>query len=372
MSSPIGKQRKVPDMLSYVLREYREKYGVSQEQLASDLHVDVRTIRRWQNQETDLQEKGELRRLASKLGVEAERLGVTNESLTDQQASETIEHIWTLVTRGRAWEARAIAERLVSDLQAKARLTGKDEDIKSLALAQHAQAYTRAMNTRVSEIRYPLASYHNMGETARTLEAPTLLTIALTYEGDMYTRVGKMEKGIPLLKEALDTVPATDIAARGNALQLLGRAHFKAGNIAAFEQTMKEAEDLAGILAEKEITRGQYGVISVYEEYAKSYALSGDMQKALDYIQKAYGLGVPDTHWEMVLKTTRVIALIRGGEISAGTTLAVECVEECKKYGTVRLLERIYGVYKYLQQLSKQIGKSDDIIREALDGPIEY
>jgi len=359
-------------MLSYILKEYRDKYGVSQEQLASDLHVDVRTIRRWQNQETDLQDKGELRRLASKLGVEAERLGVTNESLTDPQASETIEHVWMLVNNGRAWEARAVAERLVSDLQAKARLTGKDEDIKRLALAQHAQAYTRAMNTRISEIRYPLASYHNMGETARVLEDPTLLTIALTYEGDMYNRVGKIDKSMPLLKAALDSAPETDIAVKGNALQLLGRAHFKAGNITEFEQTMKESEELAGELTEKGLTRGQYGLISVYEEYAKSYALIGDMRKSLDYIQKAYDLGIADKHWEMVLKTSRVIALIRGGEIPEGTTLAVECVEECKKYGTIRLLERIYGVHKYLQQLRKQIGKSDEIIREALDGPVEY
>ena len=359
-------------MLSYILKEYREKYNVTQEQLASDLNVDVRTIRRWQNQETDLQDKGELRRLASKVGVEAERLGITDESLTDQQASETIEHIWMLVNNGRAWEARSIAERLATDLQAKACLTGKDEDIHRLALAQHTQAYTQSMNTRVSEIRYPLASYHNLGETARVLEDPTLLAIALTYEGDMYNRVGKVEKGIPLLKAALDTVPETDIAARGNALQLLGRAHFKAGSITEFDRAMKEAEELAGALTGGEITRGQYGLISVYEEYAKSFGLAGDLQKALHYIQEAYNLGVPDIHWQMVLKTAEVVALIRGGEIKAGTNLAVECVEECRKYGTVRLLERVYGVHKYLQQLRRDIGKSDEMIREALDGPIEY
>lgn len=359
-------------MLSQILKEYREKYNITQEQLASDLSVDVRTIRRWQNQETDLQDKRELRRLASKLGVEAEKLGVTSESIADEQANETIEHIWTLVNHGRAWEARAIAERLVSDLQVKSHITGRNEDIHRLTQAHHVQAYTRAMNTRINEIRYPLASYHDMGETARLLEDPTLLAIALTYEGDMYNRVGKIDKGIPLLKAALDTAPETDIAARGNALQLLGRAHFKAGNIAEFERAMKESEELSARLTGKEVTRGQYGLISVYEEYGKSYALLGQIQKSLDYLQKARNLGVPDTHWEMVLKTTEVIALVRGKELQAGIALAVESVEQCKKYGTIRLLERIYGVHKYLQQLRKQIGKADDIIREALDGPIEY
>lgn len=359
-------------MLSQILKEYREKYDITQEQLASDLNVDVRTIRRWQNQETNLQDKGELRRLASKLGVEAERVGVTSESLTDEQASETIEHIWTLVNNGRAWEARAIAERLVNDLLSKSQLTGKDEDIRRLAQARHAQAYTRAMNTRISEIRYPLASYHAMGETARLLGDSTLLSIALTYEGDMYSRVEKIDKALPLLQAALDTAPETDIAARGNALQLLGRAHFKGRDVKAFEQAMKESEELAYSLTGQEITRGQYGLISIYEEYAKCYAILGEMRRALDYIEKAYALGVPDTHWKMVLETTKVMALVRGGEIEIGTDLALECVDQCRKYGTVRLLERIYGVHKYLQRLRKQLGKYDDVLREALDGPTEY
>jgi len=110
----------------------------------------------------------------------------------------------------------------------------------------------------------------------------------------------------------------------------------------------------------------------VYEEYAKSYALLGQAQKALDYIDKAYALGVLDTHWEMVLKTTKVIALVRGGDIGAGTTLALDCIEECKRYGTIRLLERIYGVHMYLQQMKKQIGHSSDILEEALHGPVEF
>ncbi len=172
-------------MLTQILKDHREKYNVTQEQLASDLNVDVRTLRRWENQETILRDKDELRRLASRLGVEAERFGVTNSSITDQQAAETLEHIWKLVTGGRAWEARTIAERLVGDLQTKTRDDNREENLFRLTQAHHATAYTRAMNTRISEIKYPLTSYHNMGETARLIEDPVLLAIALTYEGDI-------------------------------------------------------------------------------------------------------------------------------------------------------------------------------------------
>lgn len=359
-------------MLAQILKEHREKYNVTQEQLASNLNVDVRTLRRWENQETILRDKDELRRLASRLGVEAERLGVTNSSITDQQAAETLEHIWKLVNGGRAWEARAIAERLVNDLQTKAHDDNREENLFRMTQAHHATAYTRAMNTPISEIRYPLTSYHNMAETARLIEDPVLLAIALTYEGDMYNRTGTIEKGIPFLQAAIETAPIGAAASRGNALQLLGRAYLKAGNLAEFEKAMKEAEELAGTLTGKEVTRGQYGLISVYEEYGKSYALMGEMSKALTYLQKAYDLGVPDNHWEMVLKTARVIALVRGGELEAGTNLALECIEQCRKYGTIRLLERIYGVQNYLQSLRKQVGQYGDLLQEALDGPVEY
>ncbi|MBV9688967.1 MAG: helix-turn-helix domain-containing protein [Ktedonobacteraceae bacterium] len=361
-------------MLSQVLKDYRNTYAVTQEQLANDLSIDVRTLRRWENQETVLKDTEELRRIASVLGMEAERLGLTTESLTDEQVIQTQERVWQWVNEGRAWEARAIAEQLVSDLQEKAKDTGNTSAIYQLTNAHHAAAYARGMNSRVSEFRCPLESYEAMEETAKSIDNPLLRAIAVTYQGDMYTRANKLEKSIPLLQQGVELSPIDNPAARGNAIQLLARALLKAGDVKAFEENMKEAEALAGILSNKEITRGQYGLLSVYEEYAKSYALQGRGQKALDYIEKAYATGMheKDKHWQMVLKTTKVIALVRGGEVSAGTELAVECIEECKKYGTIRLLERIYGVHAYLKKEEKRIGKSAEALGEALHGSIEY
>jgi transcriptional regulator with XRE-family HTH domain len=359
-------------MLFQVLKDYRSTYAITQEQLANDLCIDVRTLRRWENQETILKDTEELRRIASILGVDATRLGLTSESLTDEQAHQTQERIWEWVNEGRAWEARAIAEQLVSDLQRKAKETGNTSAICQLANAHHAAAYTRGMNTRISDMGYPLESYQAMEETARSIDDPLLLAIAVTYQGDMYTRVNKLEKSMPLLQQGVELSPVNNPAARGNAIQLLARASLKVGNVKEFEEKMKEAEALAEIVSNKDITRGQYGLLSVYEEYAKSYALQGCGQKALDYIEKAYATGVHDTHWEMVLKTTKVIALVRGGEIAKGTELAIQCIEECKKYGTIRLLERIYGVHAYLKKEEKRIGRSAETLREALHGSIEY
>lgn len=360
--------------LSNVLKVYREKYHLTQVQLAENLNVDERTLRRWENQETILKDIGELRRIASVLGVEPENLGVSEKlaGITDEQAEETLQHIWTLVVNGRAYEARAIAERLVHDLETRSVHPGSQGHLYKLTQAYHAEAYTRAMNTRNNEIRYPLASYGAMERNARLIENTTLLTVALTYEGDMHNRVGDVKKGIEYLETALQTAPREDIAARGNTIQLLARGYLKAGQVEMFERLMKEAEELGGRLTGSGVTKGQYGLKSVYEEYGKSYALMGKMQKALDYIQKARQVPPYDQHWEIVLKTTEVMALVRGGEIQKGIELAVECTELCRSFGTIRLLERIYGVQNYLQKLSRDINASTDILRDALNGPSEY
>src|SRR5207245_718887 len=103
--------------LAPILKKYREKYGLTQLQLAETLHIDERTPRRWEHQETRLTDVRELRRLASALGVAAERLGVTDQAggLTPDQADETLHHVWQLIVAARLFEARAVAERLVAD-----------------------------------------------------------------------------------------------------------------------------------------------------------------------------------------------------------------------------------------------------------------
>jgi len=360
--------------LSNVLKAYREKYNLTQVQLAEDLHVDERTLRRWENQETILKDIRELRRIASVLGVEPESLGVSEKSagITDEQAEETLEQIWKLVVNGRAYEARTIAERLVFDLQTKPAHPGSQKHLYKLTQAYHAEAYTRAMNTRNNEIHYPLASYGAMEKNARLVGDLTLLTVALTYQGDMYNRVGNVKKGIEYLETALQTVSQDDVAARGNAVQLLARGYLKAGRVETFERLMKEAEELGAQLTGFGVTKGQYGLKSVYEEYGKSYALMGNMPKALDYIQKARQVPPYDQHWEIVLKTTEAMALVRGGEVQKGIELAIECTELCRRFGTLRLLERIYSVQSYLQKLSREINASTDILRDALDGSSEY
>ncbi len=360
--------------LAPILREHREKYGLTQFQLAETLRVDERTLRRWEHQKTRLTDVRELRRLASVLGVAAERLGVTDqvEGISPDQADETLHHVWQLIATARLFEARAVAERLVADLQSNALHPGSPAHLYRLTQAHRVTAYVRARNTRISEIDCPLASYRAMEQTARLLNDPPLLALALGFEGQMYTRIGEVNKGNEYLETALVIAPDEDAVAKGVAALFLAKGYFKAGQRGAYERWMDEAEERAEQVTGDSVIGEPFSLKAVYEEYGRSYALLGNMHQALEYIERAQHLPPFDTYWDLVLKTTTVMALIRGGEIQQGVGLAVECTELCRKHGAFRLLERIYGMQRYLQHLTTSLERTTAVLREALDGPIEY
>jgi transcriptional regulator with XRE-family HTH domain len=360
--------------LAPILKEHREKYGLTQLQLAETLHIDERTLRRWEHQETRLTDLRELRRLASVLGVAADRLGVTDqaEGISPDQADETLYHVWQLIAAARLFEARAIAERLVADLQSNALHPGSPAHLYRLTQAHRVTAYARARNTRTSEVGYPLASYHAMEQTARLLDNPSLLAIALAFEGEMYTRIGKVNTGNECLETALVIAPDEDSTAKGTAALFLAKGYFKAGQRGAYARWMAEAEERAEQVTGDSVVGEPFGLKTVYEEYGRSYALLGNMHQALEYIERAQHLAPFDTYWDLALKTTTMMALIRGGEIQQGVDLAVECTELCRKHGAFRLLERIYGMQQYLQHLTTSLERTTAVLREALDGPIDY
>ncbi|TME04898.1 MAG: helix-turn-helix transcriptional regulator [Chloroflexi bacterium] len=360
--------------LALILKEHREKYGLTQLQLAETLHVDERTLRRWEHQETRLTDVRELRRLASVLGVAAERLGVTDQAggISPEQADETLHHVWQLIAAARFFEARAVAERLVAELQTNAPCPGCQAHLYRLTQAHRVTAYVRSENTRTSEVRYPLASYRAMEQTARLLDDPPLLALALAFEGEMYTRVGEVNTGNEYLETALGIAPDEDSPAKGAVALLLAKGYFKAGQRGAYERWMAEAEARAEQVTGDSVIGEPFGLKAVYAEYGRSSALLGNLHQALEYIERAQHLPPFGTYWDLVLKTTTVMALIRGGEIQCGVALAVECIELCRKHGAFRLLERIYRMQQYLQCLTTSLEQSTALLREALDGPIEY
>jgi tetratricopeptide (TPR) repeat protein len=135
----------------------------------------------------------------------------------------------------------------------------------------------------------------------------------------MYRRLGDIRKAITYLEAARDTTAGADPAARGNGIQLLGRASLLKKDVQSFERAMAEAEELASIInpAENSI-HGHYNLGTVYEEYGKSYAAMGQIQKALDYVEltEAHLPRTPNNR--ILLMIVRAEALIYGREIGSG------------------------------------------------------
>ncbi len=367
-------KKRTSQLLGGILKDFRDTYSLSQEELAAELHVDVRTLRRWENGETILTDVGELQRLSDKLHIEPERLGVLSALYTPQtpdDVDEVVSSIWELVNQARNTEARLNIERLVREARNQ-RLTDNEAFLRPLTHAYHSAGYIVAMSTRTNEVSQAIYYFEEMERLARALQDDTLLNIALTYRGDMLRRRGDIAEAIDYLKAAADLKHA-DIAARGNGIQLLARACLRAQDINSFENYMAEATDLVLSLDPNQPTStyGQYNLGTVYEEYGKSYGLLGDINKALVYLEKAEKALPPTKFWEVLLMITRSEILIRSGDLDNGQPLAVEAARWCRMYGQYRRLERIYALKRWLNQRIHRFAKAEMELSEVLEGPIE-
>ncbi len=228
------------------------------------------------------------------------------------------------------------------------------------------------MHAKTSEVPSAIAYYHELESIARIINDATLLNIALTYQGDMYRRLGDIQKAIIYLEAARDTTSGANAAARGNSLQLLGRSSLLKRDIYSFERAMAEAEEIAGsIEPETNSIHGHYNLGTIYEEYGKSYAAMGQTLKALDYVKRTKA-NLPRTpNNKVLLMIVRAEALIYGGEIDSGERFAIKAAQLSRLQGHQCRLERIQNIKRYLHQQSLKFGKVEMELDEALSGPIE-
>lgn len=364
-------------LLGQVLKEHRKTHNLTQEQLARDLDVEPRTLRAWEN-ERPTNNIQELRRIADLLGIQPERLGIAMYlPRSPEHIEEAIKHVWSLVEEARLKEAMATVKQLATNLQGQ--ITTEDPMfLASLAHTHHAAGYIISEATRASESYGAIIHYEQMEKIARILNDHTLLNIALTYQGDMYRRLGNFPKAITYLEAARDTTPQADSAARGNGLQLLGRSYIRSGEnrYDDFKCAMAEAEELAhNFDPRSSSTQGHYSLGTVYEEYGRLYTDLGQMHKALEYFDLAQ-THLPETKfWELLLMVSRAVVFIKDGEFQEGTRIALEAAKETRSAGIERYLERLYNIQDYLdeqedyhaakQRELRRVGAS---LREAFNG----
>jgi transcriptional regulator with XRE-family HTH domain len=369
----MAKQRSkgTPSLASQVLKEYRKAHNLTQEQIAYDLQIEPRTYRAYENGEYPLTNINELRRIADILGIEPHRFGIASSLYvprTSEEIEEVIAHIWNLVEASRLQEARETIERFVEQLQTQV-TTDNPALLRSLARAYHTAGYVVSEATRAHESYAAILHYEKMEEISRILNDHTLLNISLTYQGDMFRRLGSYAKAATYLEAARDTTPQADTAAKGNGIQLLARVYLRKGALGNFERAMGEAEELSYTFdPASSSTQGHYSPGTVYEEYGRSYADLRQTDKALEYLDRAQKTLPQTKFWELLVMTSRAEALIKGNEFRDGIKIAVEAAEQIQATGVMRYLDRIYGIQQYLDRLTREIGQLSAPLREILDG----
>lgn len=355
--------------LGQMLEHYRHEHHLKQKDLADKLHIDERTLRRWINGQIP-QQVDELKRIADTLDLDYEHLGLSSSLYipsTLEQADEAIEQGWSYLQQLRYVEGRAFVEKLVRDVSLH--ITSEDAQwLNRLARARHVAGHITSESSRTEKVPEAFQHYHEMETIARLLNNQILLNIALTYEGDMLRRQGRIDEAIRYLEQARDIT--LDAEARGNTLQLLGRAFMAKRDMQGFENAMAEATELAAA-PHTGFTKGLYNLGAVYEEYGKSYGWIGQTTKGLDYLDMAEKHLPATAHWGLVLKTARAMALVRGGDVTIGGKLALEAATQCYQTNNYRMLERIFTLEHYLEEKAHEYGQIQSALREALKGPIE-
>lgn len=360
--------------LARAIEEYEGRNGWKRSQTAEYLGVELRTLYRWMSQKSPLTDTRELRRIALLLGIEPEKLiaGTLSLTLTSEDIEQTITSVWKLIKESRFDEAKITGERIMGEISAH--ITSEaDPLLPLLAKARQCMGYITSSTSRTHALQTSIHHYHEMEKIARLAHDDTLINIALTYQGDMLRRQGNVREALPFLEAARDTTPLADPSARGNALQLLGRVQLQSKNTSGFLSSMSEATELLDALnPETDTTYGVYCFGTVYEEYARSYSMLGEHQKALDCLDRSEQSLPPLGHWETMLKTARAMILVHAGDLHNGLPLAVEAAQLCYKLGNNRLLERMFNLQKYLDHMSRDFVSAGAQLRDVLDGTTEY
>lgn len=363
-----------PSFAGQYLKNYREQHGLTQEQFARDLGIEARSLRAYETGERQLNNINELRRMADLLGVDAAQLGAAALQVprSAEEIEETLDHGWELIEQSRMTEARTVVETLAHHVRSQ--ITGDDRPLlRSLARVYHSAGYMVSEATQARESYEAMLYYKEMETVSRLIQDHTLLNIALTYQGDMYRRLGDVTKAVRYLEAARDTTPQADLAARGNGIQLLARVYFKQGNLASFDRAMKEAEELSYQFdpGADNSTRGHYNAGTVYEDWGRAYSDLGNTNQAMDYLDKAEA-NLPTTpFWTLLMKTSRAIALVKGNDIQAGIALAIEASAESRAAGIGRFLDRMRSIDRYLEQKERALSNARRPLQDALYGDVD-
>ncbi len=358
-----------------IIRESRKARGITQKQFASELGVEARTLRMYENGERELENITDLRRIADLLAIDPIELGLaarTPDLASTQQMYMTIEQVASLILQARLVEARTTSEALLRGIKRQHGLEDRTV-LHALASAYCMTGHVQSLTRKTREIARVLQQYQEMAKIARVLEDQTLLVLALAFHSDLLRRRGDSAQALTLLEKAREDCPLASAAARGTLALLLGRVHLAQGNAAGFEDELTSAVELArGLSVEADVGLTQFSLGSVYLEYASGYGLLGKAEQSQRYLLLAEAHLPASNLWNAQIKVTRAEALVHAGEIANAMPLLIEVAHLAQMYGHQLLIERLSRLQIYLEDQITVLRQASRSLGDVLHGPIAY
>lgn len=357
-----------------IIREYRLARGITQKQFAGALGVEARTLRMYENGERELENISDLRRIADLLAIDPVELGLAarTPATSPQQLYATVEHVAALLLQTRLSEARTTLEGLLHDL----RRPGERDDpafLRALASVHCMAGHVQSLTSKTSECTQMIQQYQETARLAHKLDDQTLLALGLAYHGEILRRRGEVAQAFAMLEKARSECAQASPAARGTIALLLGRVHLARREYSSFQRELECAAEMAREVeqhAEGALTSLSPGV--VYAEYARGYALPGQLELCQRYLDQAEEHLPACNFWSLQLKATRAEALVHANDVATALPLLIEVAHQAQMCGYQLLIERLYRLQYFLEDQISLLRQASRSLGGALYGPIEH
>ncbi len=363
-----------PSAVGQVIRTHRKARGLTQKQLASELGVEARTLRMYENGERALENISDLRRIANLLEIDPVELGLAasrHHISTVAQVQEVIERVAMLISQACFIEAQSTVDIFFRNVIHH--ISNNDTAfLTALAQAHCIAGQTHAITRRTREAEYILIHFQKMEQIAEAINDLSLLTIARSYQADVKRRRGEKAQAIHLLEQVAESIPLTNVTARGLNALLLSRAYASNEDYPSFEREIVCAEELAHAHPTPSPPSLFFSLGFVYEECVAVYAKMGKHEKSQQYLQLAQQSLPSNNLCSMLLTIDRAEMLICCGDILQAMPLLIEVAHLAQMYSHQHLIERLYRLQYYLDDQSLLMRQASRNLGELLHGPGEY
>jgi transcriptional regulator with XRE-family HTH domain len=337
MYKGISDARRIP----LIIKEARLAKGLSQEELAERADVSTETVGKWERGLV-APTRNHREILIYCLDIEPEALGLLSQTdYTLDSAQLLIKNTELSLDMGDFMTALSTSAILDHNLTRQVG-SGEVDLLASLCRAQYLIGH--AISIAQNNPRLALAHFKSMKRLARQIDDKLLLCIALTYQGEMYRRMGEYDRAIRTIKRALQ-VPDVNAQIRGNAQQLLARSYRDKGDTVSVMPAMSEAEVLAsGWEMHNSGIYVCFNPCSVYIDYARMYMKMGKIEQSLEYIaksEKLENLGYIAQRWSPPILLTKGEILINA-VVNTNSRASKSTLSEPDYLSGVALIEKGY------------------------------